>query len=321
MGTGTVASIFSEPTSRTIAFATFIALFELVNITGQMDSVVSLINNANILPEFNILEGKEKLILIPTSLKTASLMYSDLPISLWADLKFHNQDYIIGAYLFYVLLRIWIHRPSKISTKRKKPKLITFKSRRWFFLSLLSLISSSLFITNKFGKLASLYSKTGFKTFPEGARLNSPWGDPRWIEPLPKISFFDFLEVFLVLLFVVFCLNKTFKITLPKRIREDNLTSIERVWKNTDDAISLGMDKSDKALPMVNKAFSELVDLLSASASMNIAATALEDGDVKTSFDRWSMLTAEKGREADKWIGLSNSLSDIGIFNEGDEEE
>ena len=119
MGAGTVASIFSEPTSRTIAFTTFIALFELVNITGQMDSVVSLINNANILPEFTILEGKEKLILIPTSLKTASLMYSDLPISLWADLKFHNQDYIIGAYLFYVLLRIWIHRPSKISKKRK----------------------------------------------------------------------------------------------------------------------------------------------------------------------------------------------------------
>ena len=321
MGARAVASIFSEPSSRTIAFATFLALFELINISGQMDSFVSVINNVHILPEFTTLEGKEKLILIPTSLKTASLMYSDLPISLWADLKFHNQDYIIGGYLFYVLLRIWIHRPSKISTKRKKPKLITFKSKRWFLLSLLSLISSSLFITNKFGKLASLYSNTGFKNFPEGARLNSPWGDPRWIEPLPKISLFDYLEVFLALLFVAFCLNKTFKITLPKRIREGNLTSIERVWKNTDDAISLGMDKSDKALPMVNKAFSELVDLLSASASMNIAATALEDGDVKTSFDRWSMLTAEKGREAEKWMGLSNSLSDIGIFNEGDEEE
>ena len=125
----------------------------------------------------------------------------------------------------------------------------------------------------------------------------------------------------MALVLLSFCLRKAFKITLPKRIREDNLTSIERVWKNTDEAISMGMVKSEKSLPLVNKAFSDLIDLLSASASMNIAATALEDGDVKTSFDRWSMLTAEKGKEAEKWMGLSDSLSDIGNFNSGNEEE
>ena len=131
----------------------------------------------------------------------------------------------------------------------------------------------------------------------------------------------DYLEILLAFVLLTICLRKAFKITIPKIIRDDNLTSIERVWKNTDEAISLGMVKSEKSLPLVNKAFSELIDLLSASASMNIAATALEDGDVKTSFDRWSMLTAEKGREAEKWSGLSNSLSDIGNFNAGIEEE
>ena len=84
-----------------------------------MDSLVVAINNLQILPEFNIFEGKEKLIFIPTSWKMASTMYSDLPISLWADLKFHNQDYLIGAYLSFVLFRIWLHRPSRISNKRK----------------------------------------------------------------------------------------------------------------------------------------------------------------------------------------------------------
>jgi len=316
-----MASIFSEPKPRTIAFATLLALFEIINISGQMDSFVLTINNMQILPEFTVLENKEKLIFIPTSWKTASLMYSDLPVSLWADLKFHNQDYLIGAYLSLVLFRIWLHQPSEVNTKRKKPKIITFKSRRWFLLSLLSSVGVILFIVNKWGKLADAYSKTGFKTFPEGARLNSPGGGPRWIEPLPEISLFDYLEVFLALMLVLFCLRKAFKITLPKRIREDNLTSIEKVWKNTDDAISFGINKSDKSLPLVNKAFSELIDLLSASASMNIAATALEDGDVKTSFDRWSMLTAEKGKEAEKWKGLSNSLSDIGNFNSTDGEE
>ena len=77
-----MARIFSEPTSRTIAFATILALFELINITGYMDSFVVAINNLQILPEFNILEGKEKLIFIPTSWKMASTMYSDFPVSL-----------------------------------------------------------------------------------------------------------------------------------------------------------------------------------------------------------------------------------------------
>lgn len=316
-----MARIFSEPTSRTIAFATILALFELINITGYMDSFVVAINNLQILPEFNILEGKEKLIFIPTSWKMASTMYSDFPVSLWADLKFHNQDYVIGAYLSFVLFRIWLYRPSKISNKRKKPKIITIKSGRWFLLSFFSFIGAILFAINKYGKLASVYSKTGLASFPEGARLNSPWQDTRWIEPLPEISFVDYLEILLAFVVLGVCLRKAFKITIPKIIRDENLTSIERVWKNTDEAISLGMVKSEKSLPLVNQAFSELIDLLSASASMNIAATALEDGDVKTSFDRWSMLTAEKGREAEKWIGLSNSLSDIGNFNAAIEEE
>lgn len=286
-----------------------------------MDSFILAVNNLQILPEFNILEGKEKLIFIPTSWKMASVMYSDFPISLWGDLKFHNQDYIIGAYLSLVLFRIWLHRPSKVSNKRKKPKIITIKSGRWFILSFISFIGVVLFIVNKYGKLAGAYSKTGLVSFPNGARLNSPWQDPRWIEPLPEMSLFDYLDILLALVLLSFCLRKAFKITLPKRIREDNLTSIERVWKNTDEAISVGMVRSEKSLPLVNKAFSDLIDLLSASASMNIAATALEDGDVKTSFDRWSMLTAEKGKEAEKWMGLSDSLSDIGNFNSGIEEE
>jgi hypothetical protein len=54
---------------------------------------------------------------------------------------------------------------------------------------------------------------------------------------------------------------------------------------------------------------------------MNIAATALEDGDVKTSFDKWTLLTSPIGRDAEKWQGLSNSLSDIGNFNDSSEEE
>ena len=286
-----------------------------------MDSLIVAINNLQILPEFNILEGKEKLIFIPTSWKMASTMYSDLPISLWADLKFHNQDYLIGAYLSFVLFRIWLHRPSRIFNKRKKPKIITIKSGRWFILSFFSFIGVILFIINKYGKLAGAYSKTGLASFPDGARLNSPWQDTRWIEPLPEISLVDYLEILLAFVLLSVCLRKAFKIKIPKIIREDNLTSIERVWKNTDEAISLGMVKSEKSLPLMNKAFSELIDLLSASASMNIAATALEDGDVKTSFDRWSMLTAEKGREAEKWSGLSSSLSDIGNFNAGIEEE
>ena len=87
-----------------------------------MDSFILAVNNLQILPEFSILEGKEKLIFIPTSWKMASVMYSDFPISLWADLKFHDQDYVIGAYLSFVIFRIWLHRPSKSSNKRKKPK-------------------------------------------------------------------------------------------------------------------------------------------------------------------------------------------------------
>ncbi len=54
-----MASIFSEPKPRTIAFATLLALFEIINISGQMDSFVLTINNMQILPEFTVLENKE----------------------------------------------------------------------------------------------------------------------------------------------------------------------------------------------------------------------------------------------------------------------
>jgi len=166
-----------------------------------------------------------------------------------------------------------------------------------------------------------MYEKLFPGTFAEGALLNPPWKSPRWIEPLPELVFVDYLQIIILCALVLFCLNKCFKITLPKKLTSDNLTTIEKVWKNTDDAISIGLSNPNKSLPLINKAFGDLVDLLSVSATMNIAATALEDGDVKSSFDKWGRLTSAKGRESEKWQGLSNSLSDIGHFGENNEEE
>ena len=316
-----MASIFSEPKSYTVVFSTVIAIFEIINIVGLMDNVVIALNNYDLFPEIPIIESKEKLILLPSSMAMATNIFSNRVI--WGDLKLGHQDYIIIFYLLSTLFRLWINNPSrklKIENYRKKPKMISIKSRRWFLLSFFMIIFTTLFIVNKLGQLAKIYELTGFATFPDGAKLDL-WADPKWIEPLPNLGLFDYLSLLLIFILIIFCLKQTFIIRLAKKTKQDELSAIERVWKNTDDAISIGLSKPNKSFPIVNDAFSKLLDLLSASATMNIAATALEDGDVKTSFDRWSRLTAPKGKESEKWQGLSNSLSDIGNFEvEGEEE-
>tara|TARA_B100000767_G_C19707895_1_gene511392 strand:+ start:35 stop:985 length:951 start_codon:yes stop_codon:yes gene_type:complete len=316
-----VASIFSEPKSYTVVFSTVIAIFEIINVLGLMDDVVIALNNYDLFPEIPIIESKEKLILLPSSIAMATNIFSNRII--WGDLKLGHQDYIIIIYLLSTLFRLWINNPSrklKIENYRKKPKMISIKSRRWFLLSFFIIIFTTLFIVNKLGRLAKIYERTGFATFPEGAKLNL-WADPKWIEPLPNLGLFDYFSLLLIFLFLIYCLKQSFIIRLAKKTKQDKLSAIERVWKNTDDAISIGLSKPNKSFPIVNDAFSKLLDLLSVSATMNIAATALEDGDVKTSFDRWSLLTAPEGKESEKWEGLSNSLSDIGNFEvEGEEE-
>ena len=56
---------------------------------------------------------------------------------IWGDLKLGYQDYIIIIYLLSTLFRLWINNPSrklKIENYRKKPKMISIKSRNEFLL-------------------------------------------------------------------------------------------------------------------------------------------------------------------------------------------
>ena len=67
-GERSVASIFSEPKSNTVVFSTVIAIFEIINILGLMDNAVIALNNYDLFPEIPIIESKEKLILLPSSM-------------------------------------------------------------------------------------------------------------------------------------------------------------------------------------------------------------------------------------------------------------
>ncbi len=318
-----MASIFSEPKSFTVVFSTVIAILELINVLGFMDNLILIINSYDILPEISVIEGKEKLVFIPSSMEIADTIFANPPHSMWGELGLARQDYLIIAFLATTLLRLWINNPARklrIENYRKKTKMISLKSKSWLFLSFFSIVFYLIFIANKFGRIAKIYEGTGFKEFPEGARLNL-FGDPRWVEPLPNLGLFDLISSILFLGLIILCLKRAIKIRLPKKTKSDKLTIIEKVWRDTDEAISIGYSRPKKSLPMVNDAFSDLIDLLSASAAMNIAATALEDGDVKTSFDRWGALTSPDGKDSEKWRGLSDSLSDIGNFEDGAEEE
>ncbi|MFQ3344339.1 MAG: hypothetical protein ACKVI6_01160 [Candidatus Poseidoniales archaeon] len=318
-----MASIFSEPKSYTIVFSTIIAALELINILGLMDNLALIINDWNIFPAMSIIEGKEKLIFIPDSLEIALIIFSNPPHTMWGELKLSRQDFIIITYLLIIMFRMWLNNPERKLRRlnaRQKTRMIRIKSTAWFFISFILIMFMSLSIANKIGKIAKFYEKLGFSDFPEGAKLDL-LASPRFVEPLPPLGLADFLGLFLLSCFIIFSFNKCFDIRLPIKTKSENLSTIERVWKDTDDAISIRSSKSNKAFPKVNDAFSNLIDLLSASATMNIAATALEDGDVKTSFDKWTLLTSPIGRDAEKWQGLSNSLSDIGNFNDSSEEE
>ena len=54
--------------------------------------------------------------------------------------------------------------------------------------------------------------------------------------------------------------------------------------------------------------------MLGAAASMNVAASSLDEGNVKVAFNKWKNLTHRKGKQNKDWLGLSESLDQAGSF-------
>jgi len=292
--------LFREPTSITLFAATLLAVFETINSAGYSDNIaisVGLIDSTPIAGEKITSPG-------------------GVNLDIWGPLKVGTLDYAIMAFLSYVMASLWVHRPREASSTKGKGKIFAIKSTRWIRFGLFSLFLAIMSTANKREFFANLSNNT------VGTKLEGSFGfhDGAWGFQPSEWGIADFVELIILYLFFIFCLWKGIEVDKAKlNPIPDNRNFIERIWGGIRDAerdqrtnIELGASKA-------NESFTNLVKLLGAATSLNVAAASLDEGDVKLAFNKWKNLTHRKGKQHKDWKGLSESLDQAGDFI--DEEE
>ena len=296
---------FKEPTILSLFASTIIAIFQFLNSFGQMDNLAGQLT-----PSVEVDGAHEKLLLLP----------SGRSMEFWGELQPGTQDYVIVAILLYTLISIWVHRPIEPDLNPKKRwKLFNVKSIRWLRASILFLLIAILSTANKRGVFAKIYNNVGLGSGSSGmiGRSDGTWG----FQPL-ELGIADYLEIAVLYSLFVFAIWRGVEIdrsTLD--VLSDKRNSIEKVWDNVFEAERESRTDVDEGASKINKAFTDLVNMLNAASTMNVAATSLDQGNVKGAFNKWKNLTHRKGKLFNDWQGLSGSMEQMGKFDQEIEEE
>ena len=296
---------FKEPTILSLFASTIIAIFQFLNSFGQMDNIAGQLT-----PSVEVDGAHEKLLLLP----------SGRSMEFWGELQPGTQDYVIVAILLYTLISLWVHRPIEPDLNPKKRwKLFNVKSIRWLRASILFLLIAILSTANKRGVFAKIYNKVGHGSGSSGmiGRSNGTWG----FQPL-ELGIADYLEIAVLYSLFVFAIWRGVEIdrsTLD--VLSDKRNSIEKIWDNVFEAERESRTDVDEGASKINKAFTDLVNMLNAASTMNVAATSLDQGNVKGAFNKWKNLTHRKGKLFNDWQGLSGSMEQMGKFDQEIEEE
>ena len=311
--------IFKRPTRMGLFVATFLALFQSVNASGFSDNVAlrtglqerqncNIVNSGGELTQQctsgGIPKGKEKLV-----------FPEDLSFEIWGNLEVGTIDYAIVAFLAYTLAALWLHRPIDNSLRgKKKRKLVALKSIRWIRIAVLSISLAVLSTLNKMGRFAEIYNSWGFGTQTEGS---FGWYDGSFgFQPF-EWGALDIVELVALYSFFVYAISKG--VEVDRAILNpipDNRNYIEKIWGGISEAERAQRFDIEGGAAKANESFTNLVKLLGASASLNVAAASLDEGNVKVAFNKWKNLTHRKGKQNKDWKALSESLDQAGIFPE-----
>ena len=314
--------IFKRPTRIGLFAATILALFQSVNASGFSDNVAlrtglqerqtcNIVNSGGELTQQctsgGIPEGKEKLV-----------FPEDLSFEIWGNLEVGTIDYAIVAFLAYTLTALWVHRPIDNSIRgKKKRKLVALKSIGWIRVAVLSISLAVLSTINKMGRFAEIYNSWGFGTQTEGS---FGWHDGSFgFEPF-EWGVLDIVELIFLYSFFVYAISRGAEVDrailnpIP-----DNRNYIEKIWGGISEAERAQRFDIEGGAAKANESFTNLVKLLGASASLNVAAASLDEGNVKVAFNKWKNLTHSKGKQNNDWKALSESLDQAGSFPDQEE--
>ena len=314
--------IFKRPTRMGLFAATILALFQSVNASGFSDNVAlrtglqerqicNIVNSGGELTQQctsgGIPEGKEKLV-----------FPEDLSFEIWGNLEVGTIDYAIVVFLAYTLTALWVHRPIDNSVGgKKKRKLVALKSIGWIRIAVLSISLAVLSTINKMGRFAEIYNSWGFGTQTEGS---FGWHDGSFgFEPF-EWGVLDVVELLALYSFFVYAISRG--VEVDRAILNpipDNRNYIEKIWGGISEAERAQRFDIEGGAAKANESFTNLVKLLGASASLNVAAASLDEGNVKVAFNKWKNLTHSKGKQNKDWKALSESLDQAGSFPEQEE--
>ncbi len=298
--------VFKKPSRLSLFGATLLAFFESVNSSGFSDNVAI---STGLVSQESIPQGKEK-IMLPEGAN----------FEIWGNLEIGVLDYAIVTSLVYTLVALWIHRPieNQFGVKKTK-KLIAIKSIRSIRIGILVLFVALLSTANKMGKFADISNNVLGKTTNAGpfGRYDGSWGFQGQELDWGLLDFAELSFLFCLSLYIVskgLEVDKAILNPIP-----DNRNFIERIWGGIRDAERDQRTDIEEGAIKANESFTNLVKMLGAAATMNVAAASLDEGNVKVAFNKWKNLTHRKGKQNQDWRGLSESLDQAGSFV--DEEE
>ena len=298
--------VFKKPTRLTLFGATLLAFFESVNSSGFSDNIAI---STGLVSQESIPQGKEK-IMLPEG--------ADFEI--WGNLEIGVLDYAIVTSLVYTLVSLWVHRPieNQFGVKKTK-KLIAIKSIRSIRIGVLVFFVSLLSTANKMGKFADISNNVLGKTTNVGpfGRYDGSWDFQGHELEWGLLDFAELLFLFSLSIYMVWKgleVDKAILNPIP-----DNRNFIERIWGGIREAERDQRTDIEEGAMKANESFTNLVNLLGAATTMNVAAASLDEGNVKVAFNKWKNLTHRKGKQNKDWLGLSESLDQAGSF--ADEEE
>ena len=295
-----------EPTIFGMFLASILAIFQLINTSGRMDDLAN-----SFFPEIEKNGLNEKLV-FPTGSN---------PEDFWGVLEIYWLDYAIMAYLAYTLAGMWLHRPIEpglLRPKKKKQRLFTIKSRKWLRLVIFGIPLSILGILNKRGQFGDLI----FNFFPDtesaGKEITIVDGSVGWA--IAEWSLIDYLQIILLVALIIIGFRRGVKIDTSRIVPTQPKSAIDRIERATLDAIRAQNKNEEGGETKINSAFADLVNMLGATVTLNLAASSLEEGNVKSAFGKWKNLTHEKGKQAIHWKELSESMDEMGNFKTDEEE-
>jgi hypothetical protein len=308
--------VFKKPNNLGLIGATFLAIFEAVNSSGFSDDIAirsglaSRYDCGSPVTEIctgSIPEGKEK-IMLPDGAS----------FEIWGNLEIGVLDYVVVTSLVYTLMALWVHRPieNRFGVVKAHKKLIAIKSIRWIRIGVLTLLVALLSLANKRGLFADISTNiSGKVTTGSFGRHNGSWGFETFEWGLLDVAELAFLFSFtLYAIWRGLEVDKAILNPIP-----DNRNFIERIWGGINDAEREQRTDIEGGAQKANESFTNLVKLLGAAATLNVAAASLDEGNVKVAFNKWKNLTHRKGKQNKDWIGLAESLDQAGNFPEEEE--